>query len=165
MSLTLFGVPSSQAGIPLWCPTQSFNYGGGLVSVQGLDCHLGLNRFYILCNGQIIVIFNTWVRKMIGFVSPNIFQVRPNLLSYEAVPSEAPYYHILSRVQVLLQQRVHFGTHYSIFFACVSTLMLRLLCYQWQVLLATLIHSIGSLAQVHGRGHWRPPRKWWWTDK
>jgi len=66
MPLTLFGALSSQAGIPLRCPTQSFDYGGGLVSVQGLDCHLGLNHFYVLCSGQIVVIFNTWVRKMFG---------------------------------------------------------------------------------------------------
>jgi len=66
MSLTLLGVLSSQAGIPLRCPTQSFDYGGGLVSVQGLDCHFGLNHFYILCSGQIVVIFITWVRKMFG---------------------------------------------------------------------------------------------------
>jgi len=46
MSVTLFGALSSQAGIPLRCPTQLFDYGGGLVSVQGLDCHLGLNHLY-----------------------------------------------------------------------------------------------------------------------
>jgi len=87
----LFGVLSSQAGIPLRYPTQSFDYGGGLVSVQVLNCHLWLNHFYILRSGQIVVIFDVWGRK--GSVSPNIFQVRPNLLSCEAVPSETLYYH------------------------------------------------------------------------
>jgi len=122
MSLTLFGVPSSQAGIPFQCPTQSFDYGGDLVCVQGLDCHLGLNYFYILCSGQMVVIFKYFGKKDVwGTVSPNIFQVRPNVLSYDAVPSEAPYYHtLLSRVEVL--QQMHFGTHNSKFFWARSCL-------------------------------------------
>jgi len=68
MSLTpFFGVLFSQAGIPLRYPTQSFDYGDGLVSVQGLDCHLGLNHFisYVVVK-YVVVIFNTWVRKMFG---------------------------------------------------------------------------------------------------
>jgi len=119
MSLTLFGALSSQAGIPLRCPTQSFDYGSGLVSVQGFNCHLGLNYFYILCSGQIVVIL------MFGAVQALSLQtcfklgltcctIRQSLVRPRTITP------LLSRVEVLLRQRVHFGTHNS-FFLCVWT--------------------------------------------